>query len=141
MIQINPYLIYNGNAKEAFKLYNSVLGGKMEIKYFKEMPESDKMPEEEQNKVMHASLDLGNNIILMGSDFSNMENPNKKYNQGNNFHLTINPNTEEEADKFFNGLSKEGKIEMQMQKTFWNAYFGSFIDKFGIQWMINFEYS
>lgn len=70
-----------------------------------------------------------------------LESMGQKLSFGNNFYLCINTESEEETDKLFNGLSKDGKVEMPLQKTFWNAYFGMILDKFGIKWMVNYDYN
>lgn len=136
---VNPYLIFNGNCEEAFLFYQSVLGG--EIPYmgkFNEMPvdaNSPKLAEADANKVMHVCLPIGN-TMLMGSD-SNAASGNVHF--GNNFSVSMNVDSREEADRIFNGLSENGTVYMQMNKTFWGAYFGMFVDKFGVNWMINFD--
>ena len=138
MITLNPYLNFNGNTEEAFNFYKSVFGGEFSIiQRFKDTPEADKLPEREQNLIMHVSLPIGSGNILMGTDAS--ESMGHKLVIGNNFYISLNTETEEEANKLFDGLSAGGKIELAMQKTFWGAYFGMFADKFGVQWMINCE--
>lgn len=139
MAAINPYLTFNGNCEEAFLFYQSVFGG--EIPYmgrFKDMPtENDnKLSDTDANKIMHVVLPISKETLLMGSDTS------KAYGQvtpGTNFSISINTESTEEADKIFNGLSAGGKIIMAMEQTFWGAYFGMFTDKFGINWMVNFD--
>ena len=140
MTTINPYLIFNGNCEAAFLFYQSVFGG--ELPYmgkFKDMPPSDNNPpitEGDGEKIMHISLPIGGESILMGSD-SNAASGEIK--MGDNISLSINTGSSEEADRLFNGLSAGGVVKMPMEKTFWGAYFGMFIDKFGIHWMINFD--
>lgn len=140
MTTINPYLIFNGNCEAAFLFYQSVFGG--EFPYmgkFKDMPPSDNNPpitEGDGEKIMHISLPIGGESILMGSD-SNAASG--KIKMGDNISLSINTGSSEEADRLFNGLSAGGVVKMPMEKTFWGAYFGMFIDKFGIHWMINFD--
>ena len=139
MAQVNPYLIFNGNCEEAFLFYQSVFGG--EFPYmgkFKDMPVADgcdEVSEADANRIMHVSLPIGN-TVLMGSD-SNQQSGD--VNIGNNIHISINTVSREEADRVFNGLSAGGQVYMPMDKTFWGAYFGMFVDKFGIQWMVNFD--
>lgn len=138
MASINIYLNFPGNTEEAFNFYKSVLGGDFfMIQRFKDTSGGDKMAEEEQDKIMHISLPIGNNV-LMGTDA--LESQGFKLTIGNNYNISLSTDSEEEAEKFFNGLSAGGKIVMPMEKTFWNAYFGMFIDKFGISWMINYDY-
>ena len=85
---------------------------------------------------MHVSLPISKETILMGSDSTSFSGD---VTFGNNFSVSINTDSKEEADKLFNGLSVSGNIIMPMEKTFWGAYFGMFTDKFGINWMINFD--
>lgn len=140
MTSINPYLIFNGDCEAAFLLYQSVFGG--EFPYmgkFKDMPPSDNNPpitDGDGEKIMHISLPIGGGSILMGSD-SNAASGSVK--MGDNVSLSINTDSRAEADRLFNGLSSGGTVKMPMEKTFWGAYFGMFVDKFGIHWMINFD--
>ncbi|UQD55131.1 VOC family protein [Flavobacterium sp. K5-23] len=139
MATINPYLIFNGNCEEAFLFYQSVFGG--EFPYmgkFKDMPSegTPAISEEDANKIMHITLPIGNGSILMGSD-SNSASGEVVF--GGNVSLSVNANTKEEADKMYNGLSAGGNPFMPMSKTFWGAYFGMLVDKFGIHWMVNFD--
>ena len=139
MTSINTYLNFNGNCEEAFNFYKSIFGG--EFKYigrFGEMPQGDgyTISEVDKNKIMHISLPIGN-TILMGSDINKDYAP--AFIQGNNFSVSINPESKEAADKLFNGLSTDGQVTMPLADTFWGSYFGMFTDKFGINWMVNFE--
>ena len=87
-------------------------------------------------RVMHVSYPIGEGAALMGSDtISN----GPKVTQGNNFSISINAHSKAEADKLFNGLSAGGKVTMPLADTFWGAYFGMFSDRFGINWMVNFD--
>ena len=140
LIGINPYLTFNGNCEEAFNFYKSVFGANFPyIGRFGEMPPMDGMtvPDSEKNKIMHVSLPIGNNSILMGSDSSDAFGHANI--QGNNFSISLNATSEKEADKFYNGLSNGGKQTMPMSKTFWGSYFGMLEDQFGIQWMVSFD--
>ena len=139
MATINTYLNFNGNCEHAFNFYKSVFGGEFTfIGRFGEMPEGDgyTVPETDKNKIMHIGLPIGT-TILMGSDTGGDWAPT--FVQGNNFSVSINPENKEEADKLFKGLSADGQVTMPMGDTFWGAYFGMFTDKFGINWMVNFE--
>lgn len=138
MAAINPYLMFNGTCEEAFLFYKSVFGGDFPyIGKYKDAPaeEGEVLSEEALNRIMHVSLPIGN-TILMGSD------SHPRYGDvgfGDNFSISINTESTEEADRIFNGLSAGGHVEMPMNKTFWGAYFGMFKDKFGINWMVNFD--
>ncbi len=139
MKTVNPYLNFKGNTKEAFEFYKSVFGGEFtEVHTFKETPDASKMPEKEQNMIMHVSLPLTNNITLMGSDVP--DSIGVKYVEGNSVNLSIETDSEEEATMIYERLSEGGQIEMKLEKTFWGAYFGAFKDKYGIHWMVNYTY-
>ena len=140
MAQVNPYLVFNGNCEAAFLFYKSVFGGEFPyIGKFKDMPADENCPPpttEEGERIMHVSLPISKETILMGSDTTSQSGD---VIMGTNFSISINTDSQAEADKLFNGLSSEGTIIMPMNKTFWGAYFGMFTDKFGINWMINFD--
>lgn len=140
MTTVNAYLTFNGTTEEAFNFYKSVFGG--EFTYmgrFKDMPADENCPpptEAEGNRIMHVSLPISKETILMGSDSTSFSGD---VTFGNNFSVSINTDSKEKADQLFNGLSAGGTIIMPMEKTFWGAYFGMFTDKFGINWMVNFD--
>lgn len=139
MASINPYLNFPGNTEEAFNFYKSVFGGEFVVlQRFKDTSEGGKLPEADQSKIMHIALPIGNGGMLMATDA--LASMGQTLTQGNNFYISINAESEADADKFFNGLSAGGVVEMPLEKTFWGAYFGAFKDKFGIQWMVNFDY-
>lgn len=138
MAQVNPYITFNGNCEEAFNFYKSVFGG--DFPYagkFKDMPSEYPIEEADKEKIMHISLPIGN-TVLMGSDAAGGFCGDFK--EGNNITVSINTESEEEATRVFNGLSAGGKVTMPLDKTFWGAYFGMFTDKFGINWMVNYDY-
>lgn len=140
MTTINPYLTFNGTCEAAFNFYKSVFGGEFPfVGKFKDMPPSPDFPvhEHEKDKIMHISLPISKETILMGSDSS--EAFGKATTMGNNVTISINTGSVEEATRLFNGLSVGGKIHMPLNKTFWGAYFGQFTDRFGIHWMVNCE--
>lgn len=140
MATVNPYLNFNGNTEEAFNFYKSVFGGEfLTLQRFKDTPEVGNIPTEEQDKIMHVSLPMSNGNVLMGSDA--LESMSQTLAVGNNFSLSINVESEAEADKLFNGLAVGGQVVMSLEKTFWGAYFGMLTDKFGIQWMVNYDYN
>lgn len=141
MTTVNTYLTFNGNCEEAFDFYKSVFGTEYEyIGKFKDMPENEnsgKMSDTDGNKIMHVSLPISKETMLLGSDTGGEWT--ERFLQGNNFSISINAESKEEADKLFNGLSEGGQATMPMNLTFWGAYFGMFTDKFGINWMVNFD--
>lgn len=137
-MKVNPYLNFDGQAEEAFNFYKSVFGGEFTgIMKMKEVPGGDELPVEDQNRVMHISLPIGKNTLLMGSDI--IPSMGQALKVGNNNYISLHPESREEADRFFEGLSAGGEIEMPMEDQFWGDYYGSFTDKFGIGWMINFN--
>jgi len=137
MTKLNVYLNFQGNAEEAFKFYQSIFGGEFtSVVRFKDMPiPGMSLPQKDENKMMHIALPVDNDVI-MASDVP--EASGRKLHQGNNIFLSLHPESKEEADRFFNGLSAGGKIEMPMAKQAWGDYYGSLTDKFGIGWMVNF---
>ena len=138
MATINPYLNFNGNTEEAFTFYKSVFGGEFAmLQRFKETPQGEKMSAEDGERIMHVALRIGGNT-LMATDI--LESMGQKIEKGNNFSISISAQSKEEAEKLFNGLSAGGNIEMPLQDSFWGSYFGMFSDKFGIKWMVDFEY-
>ncbi len=138
MKSINPYLNFAGNTEEAFNFYKKVFGGDFlgGVYRFKDTPEAGKLSKEEQEKVMHIALPLGNGNMLMATDA--LESMGFNVTFGNNFHISIDADSKEEADQLFKGLSEGGNPEMPMMDQFWGAYFGMVTDKFGVKWMINF---
>jgi len=139
MTNINPYFNFPGNTEEVFNFYKSVFGGEFAtLQRFQDVPGTENLPAEDRSKIMHISLPVGKaGILLMGTDA--LESMGQKVSMGNNFYINLNVESKEEADQLFNKLSAGGKIEMALEDTFWGAYFGSFADKFGVQWMVNYE--
>ncbi len=136
---LNPYLNFDGETEEAFNFYKSVFGGEFAVfQRFKDMPDSDKMPADQQEKVMHVSLPVGASM-LMGSD--TMEGMGPPLSVGNNVHISVSPESKEETKRIFDGLSKGGNIDMPLDDMFWGSYFGACTDKFGVRWMVNFDYN
>lgn len=137
MQNIDFYLHFNGNSEEAFSFYKSIFGGEfIAVQRYKEFPGSEKMSAEDQERIMHISLKITPMTTLMASDLLSADSSDFK--QGNNYHIVIQVDNEKEGDKLFQALSKDGKIEMPMNKTFWGAYFGMCQDKFGLLWMISY---
>ena len=139
MAQINPYIHFNGNAEEAFTFYKSIFGGEFAmISRFIDMsiPELP-ISENEANKIMRIALPIGKSSVLMGSDtpeFMGKHNENE-----NRSKISISAESKEEADKLFNGLSAGGKVEMPIADSPWGSYFGMFRDKYGIEWIVEFD--
>ncbi len=140
MTTINPYLTFNGTCEAAFNFYKSVFGGDFTyVGKFKDMPENPDYPvsDVDKEKIMHITLPFSKETNLMGSDSS--EAFGQATVQGNNFTVSINTDSVEEIKRIYNALSEGGKIRMPLSKTFWEAWFGQFTDKFGIHWMVNCE--
>jgi PhnB protein len=139
MAQINLYLHFNGNAEEAFTFYKSVFGGEFAmISRFGDMPTPEHpISENEANKIMHIALPIGKHSLLMASDtpeFMGKHNENETRTK-----ISISAESKEEADKLFDGLSAGGQIEMPIAESPWGSYFGMFRDKYGFEWMIDFD--
>ncbi|MBC8035114.1 MAG: VOC family protein [Chitinophagaceae bacterium] len=135
-MKVHPYLNFDGKAEEAFMFYKSVFGGEFSANMkMSEMPDGKKLSKEEQNRTMHIALPIGEGTVLMASDI--VPSAGHKLQSGSQTYTMLSPDTKEEADRLFDGLSKDADIEMKMEDTFWGDYMGSFTDKFGIKWMIN----
>ena len=136
---INTYLTFHDNCRAAFEFYRSVFGGEFQfIQTFGEGPADAadfQVPEDKKDLIMHVSLPIGSGV-LMGSDSAGF---GPGVAAGNNFALSLSPDTREQADQLFAKLSADGTVEMPMREMFWGAYFGSFTDRFGIRWQINHE--
>jgi PhnB protein len=139
MATVNIYLNFNGNCEEAFNFYKSVFGG--EFSYFSrfdELPPSEEheIPEEAKKQILHITLPISAETSLMGSDTGSMS-PAVTF--GNNFSVSVDAKSAEEADAFFAKLAEGGTVIMPIGKTFWGAYFGMCTDRFGVNWMVSFE--
>jgi PhnB protein len=138
MATINPHINFNGNAEEAFNFYKSVFGGEFaQIMRFKDLsgPEFP-VTETEANKIMHIALPIGKNILMANDVPEFMGRTNENENRSK---ISISAESREEADKLFNGLSAGGQIEMPITDSPWGSYFGMFRDKYGIEWMVDFD--
>ena len=111
-------------------------GGELTVSKMSDAPGTENLPENEKNRAMHVALPIGKGQHLMASDC--LPSAGHVLKVGNNNYISITPDSREEADRLFNGLSAGGKVEMPMDDMFWGDYFGSFVDKFGVCWMINF---
>ena len=138
MTLINPWINFNGNAEEAFTFYKSVFGGEFaKIMRFKDLPGLEHTAEKDANKIMHIALPIGKSNVLMGNDVpESMGRVNENENRSK---ISISAESREEAGKLFNGLSAGGTIEFPMGDSPWGSYFGMFRDKFGIEWMVDFD--
>jgi PhnB protein len=132
------YLNFPGTTEEAFTFYKAIFGGEFVggIHRFGSVPGME-IPAELADKVMHISLPLGDNLILMGTDA--IESMGKTCVMGNNFSISIHPDSAEETRRLFAALAEGGKVEVELQEMFWAELFGALTDKYGVQWMFNYE--
>ena len=136
---INPHINFNGNAEEAFTFYKSVFGGAFaKVIRFKDLAGPGfPVAEKEENKIMHIALPIGQSNRLMGNDVpESMGRTNENENRSK---IVINAASKKEADKLFNGLSVGGEIEGPIGDSPWGSYFGCFRDKYGIEWIVEFD--
>jgi PhnB protein len=139
MTKLHSYLNFAGNAKEAFDFYKSVFGGEFSsVVQFKDLPvEGVTIPKEDEDKIMHIALPIGEDNILMASDV--LESLGQRLVQGNNVYVSVHPDSREEAARAFNALSEGAEIEMPIADQAWGDYFGSLKDRFGVMWMVNYS--
>lgn len=139
MAKINLYINFNGTTENAFNFYRSVFGGDfIGLQRFKDTPAVENLPAEDGDKLMHVALPLGENLLLHATDM--LESRGQKLVAGNNFNLMIEAASKAEAEQYFSKLSAGGKDITPLREEFWGAYYGAFTDKFGIQWMINYQF-
>lgn len=139
MATINPHINFNGNAEEAFNFYKSVFGGEFSrVVRFSQMASADfTVDEKEANKIMHIALPIGKSNELMGNDVpSFMGTVNEQENRSK---IAVIVESKEEADAIYHGLSAGGAVEMPISDSPWGSYFGMFRDKYGIEWMVEFN--
>jgi PhnB protein len=138
MASINPHINFNGNAEEAFNFYKSVFGGAFtKIMRFKDLASAEfPVSEHEANKIMHIALPIGKSILMANDVPEMLGRTNENENRSK---IVIRAESKEEADKLFYGLSVGGKIEMPISDSPWSSYFGMFRDKYGIEWMVEFD--
>lgn len=137
-MKINPYLNFQGNTEEAFNFYRSVFGGDFAmLMRFKDIPGNDQIPAEAAEGIMHVALPVGDGV-MMATDA--LESMGQTLNFGNNISLSLSVDSKADADRIFSGLSAGGTIGMPLADQFWGAYYGMCTDKFGVQWMVNYDY-
>ncbi len=142
MTTVNVYLSFKDNCEAAFNFYKSVFGGEFSyVGRFGEMPAAEgPIPDSVKNQIMHIALPISKETILMGSDTpEGMGAP--ELVQGNNFSIMVAPSSKEEAERIYRALSDGGKVLMPLGKTFWAELYGMWTDKFGINWMVDYELS
>ena len=139
MASIHPYIHFNGNAEEAFNFYKSVFGGEFAaLARFKDIASPEyPIAETEANKIMHIVLPIGDYSVLMASDVPEMMGTVSE--QENRSKISIYTNSKEEADRIYLGLSAGGVVEVPLEESPWGSFFAMFRDKYGIEWMVNFD--
>jgi PhnB protein len=131
-MQLSPYLTFNGQCSAAFKFYEKVLGGKITfMTTWGESPMAKDLPPELHNRIMHATLSVGDSV-LMGADA-----PPDRYEQPKGISITLHYKDTAEAKRIFDALAENGSEQMPFQKTFWAEGFGMCVDQFSIPWMVN----
>jgi PhnB protein len=134
MTQINAYITFNGNCREAMEFYKECLGGDLTMQTVGGSPIESQCPAGMKDDILHAML-AKNGMLLMASEMIGPEG----YTKGTNIALSLNCSSEEEINRFFSKLSTGGKIIHNLRTEFWGAVFGVFTDKFGIRWMLNYD--
>ena len=138
-MKIHAYLNFEGQTEEAFRFYERVLDGRLsDIYRFGAMPQDGgfELTPEQKHMVMHVALQLPDGQMIMGSDMLPGMGPKRV--EGNNFSISVHPDTKDEADRIFGALAEGGAITMPIADQFWGDYFGSVADRFGINWMVNY---
>ena len=138
MASIHPHINFNGNAEEAFTFYKSVFGGEFaKVMRFKDIASVEfPVAEHEANKIMHIALPIGKNFLMANDVPEILGRTNENENRSK---IVINAESKAEADKLFNGHSAGGQIEMPISDSPWGSYFGMFRDKYGIEWMVDYD--
>lgn len=128
---LNPYLSFKDNAREAMGFYKTVFGGKLTMSTFKEYHASQDPSEDE--RIMHSMLEADNGITFMASDTPG----SMEYNAGTNYSMSLSGDNETELRAYFEKLSVGGNVTMPLEKAPWGDTFGAFTDKFGVPWLVN----
>lgn len=137
MATINTYLNFNGNTEEAFNFYKAAFGGEFAVVMrFGDTPGCEEMPATDKNKIMHIALPIGGNM-LMGTD---VPETMEQVKNGTSVSISVNTDSEQQTRDLFEKLSAGGDVKMPLDNMFWGALYGMFTDKFGVQWMLNYEY-
>ena len=134
MMQLIPYLNFNGNCREAMTFYQACMGGELSMQTINESPIAAQCPAAIQNQIVHSTLTNGE-LTLLASDMPNPEG----YQPGNNFSLNINCSSEEEINTLFDKLAADGNIIIPVRQEFWGALFGAIKDKYGIRWQFHYD--
>lgn len=141
-MKITPYLTFDGQAHDAFTLYQQVLGGELEMMTFAQAPDAEHFPAEYRERIMHVGLNLGD-FSLMASDTMPGDPAcgGGEYEGIKGCSISLHPESIAESERLFTALSEGGHIVMPLEKTFWAERFAMFTDRFGVSWMINCEHA
>ena len=137
---VQPYLYFNGKCEEAFNFYKGIFGGRFSyIGKYHEMPSMNdqNIEKESRGKIMHIAFPIGKDSILQGADI--IPELGGKVNVGTNFAVALEVPSIGDAKRLFRALSFQGVVTFPQENTFWGAFFGMCIDKFGVHWMISFD--
>ena len=133
MTQINAYINFNGQCREAMNFYQQCLGGELNLQKISESPMAAQMPSKKVGHILHGTL-ISNTIVIMASDMCH-----NNFIQGNNVNLCLQCSSTEEIEDFFNNLSEAGTIRTPLHQTFWGATYGEFTDRFGVNWILHYS--
>jgi PhnB protein len=135
MMLLSPYLFFNGQCEAAFKFYEHCLGGKIvTMLTYGDSPMAEQVSSEWRNKILHASLIVGDKAWMMGTDA-----PPEQHEETKGFSVSLGVEDPAEAERVFHALAQNGTVRMPIQQTFWTIRFGMLVDQFGIPWMVNCE--
>jgi PhnB protein len=133
-MQINPYVMFNGQCEAAFKFYEKLLGAKTKFKMsFAESPAAETVPPEQRNLIIHAALEIGDQLLLAS------DAPPDHYQKPQGVYVSLHIKEASEGERIFKALAEGGTVQMAFEPTFWAAGFGMCVDRFGIPWMVNCE--
>jgi PhnB protein len=135
MATLSPYLGFDGDCEEAFEFYRSIFGGELQINRYSEMPPDSGIGPEQSNKIMHVSLPLGDGQTLMGSD---RPPGSGSTTFGDSIAVMVAPSSSEEGRRIFEALAAGGSVTMPYEMQFWGDEFGQLVDRFGINWMVDY---
>lgn len=137
MKAVNPYLNFAGNTEEVFRFYQTVFGGDLSVVRYGDFPDNPMgVPDEDLDKIAHVALPLTNGSMLMGTD--TLASHGRELTRGNNFSITLEVESTEEAEELFDALADGGDVMMPLSETEWAEKHGMCTDRFGIRWMLNY---
>lgn len=136
MSKLQPYVFFNGNCAEAMRAYERILGGELSLMTVGESPDAQQFGPEAKERILHGSLDLGDDDLLLASDWMDPS----PYKGVHGTALSLTYATKPEAARVFNALAEGGRVTMPLEKTFWSEAFGMLVDRFGVSWMVGLEH-